>query len=246
MNGNRNQKGFTLAEVLITLGIIGVVAAMTIPTLVTNYQKNMYLNRFKKSYAMVLNGFRNYLAASYCSTNECSKISDYLVEAVNNAKYDNIDDVFDTAFKGSKICKGENEIENCVSKTYEGFNGSELSIGVTNPYGVMFADGSAFTVANGVAGVMLVVLDTNGAQKPNKLGYDAFVFVMDMSDEKIKNIPVIFPYGTSAAGIPGLEVWKDSAALCGNPGEKIQVSDDASGWGCAARIIEEGYKITYY
>ena len=34
------RKGaFTLAEVLITLGIIGVVAAMTIPTLMTNYQK---------------------------------------------------------------------------------------------------------------------------------------------------------------------------------------------------------------
>ena len=32
------KKGFTLAEVLITLGIIGVVAAMTIPTLIANYQ----------------------------------------------------------------------------------------------------------------------------------------------------------------------------------------------------------------
>lgn len=31
-----NNKGFTLAEVLITLGIIGVVAAMTLPTLVNN------------------------------------------------------------------------------------------------------------------------------------------------------------------------------------------------------------------
>ena len=28
-----NKRGFTLAEVLITLGIIGVVAAMSIPTL---------------------------------------------------------------------------------------------------------------------------------------------------------------------------------------------------------------------
>lgn len=33
------KKGFTLAEVLITLGIIGVVAAVTIPALVTTYQK---------------------------------------------------------------------------------------------------------------------------------------------------------------------------------------------------------------
>ena len=33
-----NEKGFTLAEVLITLAIIGIVAALTIPTLVQNYQ----------------------------------------------------------------------------------------------------------------------------------------------------------------------------------------------------------------
>ena len=37
---NIRQKGFTLAEVLITLGIIGIVAAMTMPTLIGKYQKN--------------------------------------------------------------------------------------------------------------------------------------------------------------------------------------------------------------
>ena len=39
------EKSFTLAEVLITLGIIGVVAAMTIPTLISNYQKKEYVAR---------------------------------------------------------------------------------------------------------------------------------------------------------------------------------------------------------
>lgn len=36
---------FTLAEVLITLGIIGIVAAMTIPTLINNYQKKITVTR---------------------------------------------------------------------------------------------------------------------------------------------------------------------------------------------------------
>lgn len=40
--------GFTLAEVLITLGIIGVVAAMTIPTLTASYQKTQALTAYKK------------------------------------------------------------------------------------------------------------------------------------------------------------------------------------------------------
>ncbi len=41
--------GFTLAEVLITLGIIGVVAAMTIPTLIANTNSAKFRSQFKKS-----------------------------------------------------------------------------------------------------------------------------------------------------------------------------------------------------
>ena len=40
MTEHKNQ-GFTLAEVLITLGVIGVVAAMTLPTLLTNIQQRV-------------------------------------------------------------------------------------------------------------------------------------------------------------------------------------------------------------
>ena len=42
----KSRVGFTLAEVLITLGIIGVVAAMTIPNLMSAYQKRVTVNRF--------------------------------------------------------------------------------------------------------------------------------------------------------------------------------------------------------
>jgi prepilin-type N-terminal cleavage/methylation domain-containing protein len=44
---------FTLAEVLITLAIIGIVAALTIPTLVNNYQKTQYVTQLKKAYTSV-------------------------------------------------------------------------------------------------------------------------------------------------------------------------------------------------
>lgn len=45
------KKGFTLAEVLITLGIIGVVAALTIPTISSNIQHAILKNQFKKFYS---------------------------------------------------------------------------------------------------------------------------------------------------------------------------------------------------
>ena len=48
------RKGaFTLAEVLITLGIIGVVAAMTMPSLIQNYQEKATVTKLKKCYSLV-------------------------------------------------------------------------------------------------------------------------------------------------------------------------------------------------
>ena len=47
------RKGFTLAEVLITIGIIGVVMAMTVTVLIQNYQKKTALTRFKKTYSII-------------------------------------------------------------------------------------------------------------------------------------------------------------------------------------------------
>ena len=43
-------RAFTLAEVLVTLGIIGVVAAMTMPTLINNQRKAVLSSQFKKQY----------------------------------------------------------------------------------------------------------------------------------------------------------------------------------------------------
>src|SRR5574344_9916 len=49
---------FTLAEVLITLGIIGVIAALTIPTLINNYEKQATVTRLKKVYAELTESLR--------------------------------------------------------------------------------------------------------------------------------------------------------------------------------------------
>ncbi len=49
------KSGFTLAEVLITLGIIGTVAAMTIPTLMMNYHKRIWESKLKKIYSIATN-----------------------------------------------------------------------------------------------------------------------------------------------------------------------------------------------
>ena len=51
------KQAFTLAEVLITLGIIGVVAAITMPTLITKIQDRQYIAKWKKAYSVINNAF---------------------------------------------------------------------------------------------------------------------------------------------------------------------------------------------
>lgn len=52
------KKAFTLAEVLITLGIIGIVAAMTIPTLISSYQERATVSKVIKAYSMINQAFQ--------------------------------------------------------------------------------------------------------------------------------------------------------------------------------------------
>lgn len=49
------QKAFTLAEVLITLGVVGVVAALTLPTLIAKYDEMVMINKIKRSYSELAN-----------------------------------------------------------------------------------------------------------------------------------------------------------------------------------------------
>ena len=52
-NKQKFYKAFTLSEVLITIGIIGIVAAMTIPTLISNYQKHIVETNLQETYSII-------------------------------------------------------------------------------------------------------------------------------------------------------------------------------------------------
>ncbi len=60
--GTLKAPAFTLAEVLVTLGIIGVVAAMTMPVLIQNHQKNVLKQQFKKSYSLMQQAYQKVFA----------------------------------------------------------------------------------------------------------------------------------------------------------------------------------------
>lgn len=73
------SNGFTLAEVLITLGIIGVVAALTIPALIKKYQEIVTIEKLKKVYTtmaqvdvLAKNEYGEYLT---CPNENCNPAS---------------------------------------------------------------------------------------------------------------------------------------------------------------------------
>ena len=57
IHSKKTKAAFTLAEVLITLGIIGVVAALTLPNLIANYQKKQAVTQLKATYSVLAQAF---------------------------------------------------------------------------------------------------------------------------------------------------------------------------------------------
>ena len=112
---------FTLAEVLITLGVIGVVAAMTLPTLIHNYKKSVVENKVKSMYSIISNAVRMSEAkyGEMAEWDRCDVDSSYECSKHILEKY-----VF-PELKIAKIC-GEDNKEECWTppKSLSGLEGA--------------------------------------------------------------------------------------------------------------------------
>ena len=76
----KSKTAFTLAEVLITLGIIGVVAAMTLPALVQRQQEKAAAVKLKKAYSVISNAFN-------LAKNEHGNFSDWFGDTSSVSEY---------------------------------------------------------------------------------------------------------------------------------------------------------------
>ncbi len=170
------KKAFTLAEVLITLGIIGIVAAMTMPTLIQKQQDVSTISQLKKSYSM--------LNQAWISLhNEYGPIKDWSLEH-DKGMEDILIERFSKYIKMSKICKiGERGCFPDVN--YKAINGTSYGNWETsgvNKAKAKLSDGTLFMVnvtQNPEDGVVVqFYIDVNGWKKPNQLGHDFFYFYL--------------------------------------------------------------------
>lgn len=163
-------EGFTLAEVLITLGIIGIVAALTIPALVANYEKKQTVTQLRKVYADLNNAVRlSEVDNGPMQTWEYSqiKITSYEDAVPFIQKY------YLPYFKSAKLLK-KTELEDYViipSMTEPDKNTGWVTNFMVLNNGVIFS-----FFFNVPSGYIWCLADINGTQKPNKVGRDIFVF----------------------------------------------------------------------
>ena len=173
--GGRNlssSRAFTLAEVLVTLGIIGVVSAMTVPTLMQNHQRKTYVTQLHKVYNEMQQAFLQEITdKNALNLKEAGLTTD---EAVVN--------FMKKRFKVIQDC--EDKFEPCFADEYSSMDGSErgsLVNGTRNPYSSCYTIASGASICLGelsteneeqLSGALYV--DINGQKGPNVGGRDMF------------------------------------------------------------------------
>ena len=173
-----NKNGFTLAEVLITLGIIGVVAAMTMPVLITNIRNTELQSRFKKTTAELQAALQKVqfdegqtIYGNY--TGNGNNIAKIIVKQFKApATYH---------FNPSELRNNKLNGRDLIYKHYNGsdFSGWALDDGtiIVNDNFFIFVNNDGYSLTG-----YRIYIDTNGYKKPNKEGYDLFKFCLKPND----------------------------------------------------------------
>ena len=198
---------FTLAEVLITLGIIGIVSAMTIPTLINNYKEKVRDNQFKKVYATLNQALRMTL-----SDFDYTVVCYYKDGVLHNKDCPVFWKTFKSKLRVVKSCNSNSFAQGCIPH-YDGFEIllKEKHKDDTN-YDEEYWDNYANTNLGGLTtnhlktmaqslvlndGTIIIhyghsryvtpklYVDINGFAGPNKFNHDVFGFNTKLVNNKI-------------------------------------------------------------
>ena len=240
MRGNSTHKGFTLAEVLVTLGIIGVVSAMTIPSLTQNWQKKSYVTQLHKVYNVFQQAF-------WEEINEKQALN--LTEAgLTCGAGSNGKEFLHEHFKVVKDC-GMNNSSGCFATSYRSINGRTTNNQTFWGYNVSIAGGASIAFDNGwgwagmnpdTGTLGIIYVDTNGPKGPNISGRDLFVMAVypDGSLDEL-NVPVNCRKNGTNCGSGG------SATATRNNYFNNYCKNQTSGYYCFGKILNDNWEMNY-
>lgn len=185
--------GFTLAEVLITLGIIGIVAAMTLPTLVRNYQGLVLKTQLDKAYSILSQSLQKMQYDYAMVPNNANFGSEQGTNETGGG-------LFMNAFRPYFLSFGNCGTRSCVAATitndegviisetdrYKNFNGtSNITTHFFDDGQMIMTDTMILFVDNHISAILLTI-DVNGINKrPNRWGHDLFTFQIDEKTGKL-------------------------------------------------------------
>jgi prepilin-type N-terminal cleavage/methylation domain-containing protein len=185
------KKGFTLAEVLITLGIVGVVAVLTVPSVMKNYQNRMYVAQLQKVYSQLSDATQsimndehvdNFYETSAARKNVCTTDEE---TSKTTCTTDGTQYFLTTYFKTIKkdCAKGDYKCTaGSSSSSYKNISGRNVGGIGEGVYCIQTVNGATICAThNSSNSVTSVFVDVNGPAEPNTAGRD--VFSMDIKKD---------------------------------------------------------------
>ena len=205
----RKNKAFTLAETLVVMGIIGVVAALTIPNLSSSTANKENVARVQKAYSTINEAFER-VQAEYGNIQRWP-LRDFGWNGNNDTDF--FANRMSEYLKVSKNC-ARNANQGCMASSVKYLNGTSTTSGYsavtdadTSAYKMILADGTGLAIQV-VSGSIFMNVDIDGPRKGSgTIGKDWFRFVYDASSTK-KVIPANTSNLTSSfATGEGLTAW---------------------------------------
>lgn len=240
-----SNPAFTLAEVLITLGVIGVVSVMTIPGLMQNHQKQVQATQLHKIYSEAHQAFALMLEHS---------------NAVNLSEAGFVrgkeSDFFKTYFKTVKDCGYEdtscfNTAYSSLYNDYDPLTANDNLLLSSSAYKVVGANGASLSLylyenrnssTADTLPVGFLTVDTNGLKGPNKCGRD--LFSMSVFADGTLDDDGVSPRCRRLGGAENCNGYASAKELRDNNfSDHCATDTDTSG--CIGKLINNNWKMEY-
>jgi len=170
---NKDRIAFTLAEVLVTLTIIGVVSSMTIPTLYQRHTEQATVSKVKSAYAIVSNAIRMSIVDNG-DFNTWDLSETWISDEELNQYFVPYLKTMGKSFKTKKDYGSD--MKSLDNKSVAVYNRDLKSF-------LQLQNGMYFFVYYSGESKATIVIDINGAKKPNQVGIDVHYFKVDASNK---------------------------------------------------------------
>lgn len=233
------KQGFTLSEILITLGIVGVVAVLTVPSVMKNYRNRMYVSQLQKIYSQLSDAAQAIMhdehVDSFYETSAANKKVCTTDETTGNTTCTTpgTEYFLNTYFKSIKKDCSKGSLK-CTVTNYNTIAGANLNTVADTEYCIQTVNGATIcSDLDNSTGVFEIMVDVNGPAVPNIAGRDTFGMIIK-SDGSVSDY-------TLSTKSKDPEVAGCTANQCNTSTGSVK----KGACGCLNSIIEAGWKMEY-